>query len=48
MLLMDGFDFHLDIAASSSSRGCEGKKSVFVLSFKQLNEVNTNVMLKQY
>lgn len=25
----------------------EGKQSVFVLSFKQLNKVNTNVMLKQ-
>lgn len=57
MVLMDGFDFHLDIAVSpslsifSTSRmvsECEGKQSVFVLSFKQLNKVNTNVMLKQY
>lgn len=57
MVLMDGFDFHLDIAVSpslsifSTSRmvsECEGKQSVLVLSFKQLNKVNTNVMLKQY
>lgn len=29
-------------------RGCKGKTFVFVLSFRQLNKVNTNVMLKEY
>lgn len=55
MLLMDGFDFHLDIAASPSLsifsasrivRGCEEKQFVFVLSLKEMNKVNTKVMLK--